>query len=44
MKLVNAIPGNTQRNLPGLVSTYMLYDGVTGQQVAPLDGKTITGR
>lgn len=44
MKLVNVIPGNTQRNLPGLVSTYMLYDGVTGQQLALLDGNSITGR
>lgn len=32
------------RSLPGLVSTYVLYDGVTGQQLALMDGNTITGR
>lgn len=44
VKLVTVVPGNTSRGLPGLTSTYILYDGVTGQQLALLDGNTITGR
>lgn len=44
IKLVTVVPGNTARNLPGLVSTYVLYDGVTGEQLAIMDGNTITGR
>lgn len=44
VKLVTVVPGNTGRNLPGLTSTYILYDGVTGRQLALMDGNTITGR
>lgn len=44
VKLVTVVPGNSARNLPGLVSTYLLYDGLTGEQLAILDGNTITGR
>jgi ornithine cyclodeaminase len=44
IKLVTVVPGNTARKLPGLESTYVLYDGVTGQQLALMDGNTITGR
>jgi ornithine cyclodeaminase len=44
IKIVTVFPGNTARNLPGLTSTYMLYDGRTGAQLALLDGNTITSR
>ena len=44
VKIVTIVPGNMARNLPGLVSTYILYDAVTGQQLAIMDGNTITGR
>lgn len=44
VKLVTVVPGNAARGLPGLVSTYLLYDGLTGEQLALLDGNTITGR
>lgn len=44
VKLVTVVPGNMKRDLPGLVSTYVLYDGVTGMQLALMDGNTITGR
>lgn len=44
IKIVTVFPGNTSRNLPGLTSTYMLYDGRTGAQLALLDGNTITSR
>lgn len=43
-KIVTVFPGNTARGLPGLTSTYILYDGHTGTQLALLDGNTITGR
>lgn len=44
VKLVTVFPGNASRGLPGLTSTYMLYDGATGQQLAMMDGNVITGR
>ena len=44
VKLVTVVPGNMARDLPGLVSTYVLYDGITGEQLALMDGNTITGR
>ncbi|MER9606955.1 ornithine cyclodeaminase family protein [Mesorhizobium sp. M0243] len=44
VKLVTVIPGNTTRGLPGLTSTYILYDGATGQQLAVMDGNVITSR
>ncbi len=44
VKLVTVVPGNAARKLPGLTSTYVLYDGVTGCQIALMDGNTITGR
>lgn len=44
VKLVTVVPGNAKRGLPGLVSTYMLYNGQTGEQLALMDGNTITGR
>ena len=44
VKLVTVMPGNTARKMPGLYSTYILYNKVTGEQLAILDGNTITGR
>lgn len=44
IKIVTVFPGNANRNLPGLTSTYMLYDAQTGIQLATLDGNIITGR
>ncbi|WP_085026390.1 ornithine cyclodeaminase family protein [Ensifer aridi] len=44
VKLVTVVPGNASRGIPGLVSTYMLYNGLTGEQLALMDGNTITGR
>ncbi|WP_037150411.1 ornithine cyclodeaminase family protein [Rhizobium freirei] len=44
VKLVTVVPGNTARGLPGLTSTYVLYDATTGQQLALMDGNVITAR
>lgn len=44
VKIVTVVPGNNARNLPGLFSTYILYDARTGQQLALIDGNTITAR
>ncbi|MBO9378848.1 ornithine cyclodeaminase family protein [Sphingomonas histidinilytica] len=44
VKIVTVYPGNTARNLPGLFSTYILYDAATGEQLAIMDGNVITGR
>lgn len=44
IKTVNIFPGNSARGLPGLFSTYMLYDAQTGQPLAQIDGNEITSR
>ncbi|AQU82174.1 MULTISPECIES: ornithine cyclodeaminase family protein [unclassified Halomonas] len=44
IKTVNIAPNNASRSLPGLFSTYMLYDRSTGEPVAQLDGNEITSR
>ncbi|UVK40848.1 ornithine cyclodeaminase family protein [Mesorhizobium sp. AR10] len=44
VKLVTVFPGNTAKGLAGLTSTYVLYDGDTGQHLAMLDGGVITAR
>lgn len=44
IKLVTVCPDNYTRNLPGLTSTYILCDANTGQQLAFIDGNTITAR
>src|SRR4051812_12958052 len=44
VKLVTVFPGNTAKGLAGLTSTYVLYDGDTGQHLAMLDGNVITAR
>ena len=44
VKVVNIAPGNAARGLPGLHSTYVLYDATTGVPLAWLDGDEITAR
>lgn len=44
VKLVTILPGNTRRMMPAVVSTYMLYSATTGEQLAVMDGNTLTGR
>lgn len=44
VKIVNIFPDNRLKNLPGLTSTYILYNGGTGEELAILDGNTITAR
>lgn len=44
IKIVTVFPGNSMRHLPGLTSSYILYDAQTGLQLAMLDGNTITSR
>ncbi len=44
IKTVNVYPGNAARGLPGLFSTYTLYDAQTGQPLAQIDGDEITSR
>lgn len=44
VKTVNIAPGNAARGLPGLHSSYLLYDARTGVPLALLDGDQITTR
>ena len=44
VKVVNIAPGNAVRGLPGLHSTYLLFDAATGVPLALLDGDQITSR
>lgn len=44
VKTVNIFADNHTRHLPGLFSTYILYDASTGQPVLMLDGDEITSR
>lgn len=44
VKVVNIAPGNAARGLPGLHSTYLLFDAATGVPLALLDGDQITSR
>ena len=44
LKTVMVFPGNGARGLPGLHSTYLLYDARTGEPLAQLDGDQITTR
>jgi ornithine cyclodeaminase len=44
IKTVGIFPGNARRGLPGLHSTYLLYDARTGVPLALLDGNEITSR
>jgi len=44
VKTVSIFSGNTRRGLPGLHSTYLLYDAATGAPLALIDGNEITSR
>ncbi|WP_426189527.1 ornithine cyclodeaminase family protein [Massilia sp. DWR3-1-1] len=44
IKTVNIFPDNSARGLPGLFSTYVLYDAATGAPLASIDGNEITSR
>jgi ornithine cyclodeaminase/alanine dehydrogenase-like protein (mu-crystallin family) len=44
IKTVNIFASNASRGLPGLHSTYVLYDAATGQPLAQMDGNEITSR
>ncbi len=44
IKTVTIFPGNSARQLPGLHSTYLLFDASTGVPLAQLDGNEITSR
>ena len=44
IKTVSVFSGNAARGLPGLHSTYTLYDAGTGQALAQMDGDQITAR
>ena len=44
IKTVTIFPGNSQRGLPGLHSTYILYDACSGVPLAQIDGNEITSR
>lgn len=44
LKVVNIAPKNGQRGLPGLHSTFQLFDSQTGKPLAILEGNTITSR
>ncbi len=44
VKTVTIFPGNGARGLPGLHSTYTLFDAVTGVPLAVIDGNEITSR
>lgn len=44
IKTVNIAPGNAARGLPGLHSTYLLFDATTGAPLAQIDGDQITTR
>lgn len=44
IKTVTITPGNAARRLPGLFSTYVLYDATTGEPLAQMDGNEITSR
>lgn len=44
VKIVNIAPGNSARGLPGLHSSYLLFDARTGVPLAHLDGDQITSR
>ena len=44
IKTVTIFPGNGAKQLPGLHSTYLLFDAATGVPLAQLDGNEITSR
>ena len=43
-KLITFIPTNDMRGLPSIQGDIVVFDGVTGQRIAILDGPTVTAR
>ncbi|CAG0911378.1 unnamed protein product, partial [Cyprideis torosa] len=44
VKIVNVMPGNSQRGLPAIAASYLLSDGKTGEMLAMIDGGELTAR
>jgi ornithine cyclodeaminase len=44
VKIVNVTPGNAKRRLPAVTASYLLFDAVTGEHLALLDGGELTAR
>lgn len=44
VKVVNVMPGNSDRNLPAVAAQYLLSDGQTGEMLALIDGGELTAR
>ena len=44
VKIVNVTPGNTRRGLAAVTASYLLFDTVTGEHKALLDGGELTAR
>ncbi len=44
VKIVNVTPGNMKRGLPAVTASYLLFDSVTGEHRALLDGGELTAR
>jgi ornithine cyclodeaminase len=44
VKVVNVMPGNSERGLPTVVSNYLLSDARNGQMLALIDGGELTSR
>jgi len=44
VKVVNVVPGNSERNLPAVSAQYLLSDARTGEMLALIDGGELTAR
>jgi ornithine cyclodeaminase/alanine dehydrogenase-like protein (mu-crystallin family) len=44
IKVVNVVPGNAVRSLPAVTASYLVFDAVTGEHKALLDGGELTAR
>jgi ornithine cyclodeaminase len=44
VKIVNVHPGNSARGLAAVSASYLLFDEITGEHLALLDGATLTAR
>jgi ornithine cyclodeaminase/alanine dehydrogenase-like protein (mu-crystallin family) len=42
VKIVNVVPGNAARALPAIMASYLVFDEITGEHKAILDGATLT--
>lgn len=44
VKIVHVTPGNMKRGLPAVTASYLLFDAITGEHKALLDGGELTAR